>query len=339
MAQQPQKSDALAVFKVSAPAIRKLASKHVNIERLMSLALEARARTPQLAQCSIESMVQFCKTCAQWGTDRVGAGGVWPVPFKNKNTGQYEMQAIPDWRLLIGKAKSAGVITHASADIVRDGEEFDYERGLSPSLTHRPKLGNQKPVIAAYCVFVLPDGTRDFVVMDGEELGKIKRSSKASQIGPWVDWPEEMMKKSVVRRAMKQFQGAESANALNQMIEADDRVVGLDLDMPEPITMPVLTETAESAQPPQAQTEPQTQPSVPPSSTQSLDTRPISEPQQKRLYAIMRGAKVEDPLLKDYLAETWGIEHVKDIQRYQYESVCAWVESQAQQPRSPGQEG
>ena len=322
---QPQKADMLAVFKASAPAIRKIASQHVNIERLMSLALEARARTPLLAQCSIESMVQFCKTCAQWGTDRVGAGGVWPVPFKNKTTGQYEMQAIPDWRLLIGKAKSAGVITHASADIVRDGDEFDYERGLLPSLTHRPKLGNKQAVIAAYCVFVLPDGTRDFVVMDGEDLGKVRRSSKASQSGPWVDWPEEMMKKTVVRRAMKQFQGAESANALNEMIEADDRVVGLDLDMPEPISMPVLTETAESAQPPQAQTETQPKPQATPQAEQPADTRPISEPQAKRLYAIAMKAGWNDEDIHECI-KLYGYEHTKEIARKDYEAICTDLE-------------
>ena len=322
---QPQKSDALAVFKSSAPAIRKLASKHVNIERLMSLALEARARTPLLAQCSIESMVQFCKTCAQWGTDRVGAGGVWPVPFKNKTTQQYEMQAIPDWRLLIGKAKAAGVITHASADIVRDGEAFDYERGLVPSLTHRPKLGNKEAVIAAYCVFVLPDGTRDFVVMDGEDLGKVRRSSKASQSGPWVDWPEEMMKKTVVRRAMKQFQGAESANALNEMIEADDRVVGLDLDMPEPISMPILTETAESAQPPQAQTETQPKPQATPQAEQPAATRPISEHQAKRLYAIAMKAGWNDEDIHECI-KLYGYEHTKEIARKDYEAICTDLE-------------
>jgi len=320
---QPQKADMLAVFKASAPAIRKIASQHVNIERLMSLALEARARTPLLAQCSIESMVQFCKTCAQWGTDRVGAGGVWPVPFKNKTTGQYEMQAIPDWRLLIGKAKAAGVITHASADIVRDGEEFDYERGLVPSLAHRPKLGNKEAVIAAYCVFVLPDGTRDFVVMDGEDLGKVRRSSKASQSGPWVDWPEEMMKKTVVRRAMKQFQGAESANALNEMIEADDRVVGLDLDMPEPISMPILTETAESAQPPQAQTE--TQPQATPQAAQPADTRPISEPQAKRLYAIATKAGWNNEDIHQCI-KLYGYAHGEEITRKDYQAICTDLE-------------
>ena len=321
---QPQKADMLAVLKASAPAIRKIASQHVNIQRLMSLALEARARTPLLAQCSIESMVEFCKTCARWGTDRVGAGGVWPVPFKNKNTGQYEMQAIPDWRLLIGKAKAAGVITHASADIVRDGEEFDYERGLVPSLTHRPKLGNKEAVIAAYCVFVLPDGTRDFVVMDGEDLGKVRRSSKASQSGPWVDWPEEMMKKTVVRRAMKPFQGAESANALNEMIEADDRVVGLDLDMPEPISMPILTETAESAKPPQATPAPDipAQPSTNPHPSPDLKAGAvvISVPQLNRLHAIAKTSGWSDEDIYQCI-KLYGYEHTKEIRRDDYKSI------------------
>lgn len=103
---------------------------------------------------------------------------------------------------------------------------------------------------------------------------------------------------------------------------------------------PQPTSGEQSIQPPAPTPQPASEPQSPalPPAGQPLDTRPISEPQQKRFYAIMRGAKVEDPLLHDYLAETWGIEHVKDIQRHQYEQVCLWVESQGK-TRAPGEEG
>jgi recombination protein RecT len=218
------------------PELKRLAPKYLNLSRLMALALEAKMKNELLAKCSIASVVAFCKQCAEWGTDRVGAGGVWAVPFWNKTTASYDMKAIPDWRLLVEKAKKAKAITHARPDVVREGDTFKEISGMRPDLIHEPLKEKTGAVIAAYCVYTLPDGTRDFVVMSATELEKVRKSSKAKDDGPWISWPEEMMKKTVVKRTMKLFEGA--SVELTALLEADNAVFGIDLTPQEPITMP-----------------------------------------------------------------------------------------------------
>jgi len=237
------------------PELRRLAPQYVNVNRLLALAIEAKMRNSLLAKTSIASVVAFCKRCAEWGTDRVGAGGVWPVPFWNSKTNSYDMTPIPDWRLLIEKAKKAKAITHATAEIVRERDKFSFARGMHPELVHVPALGAQGKIIAAYCLYTLPDGSKDFVVMSWGEIEAIRNRSKAwltyqkdqTKVSPWNTDEGEMTKKTVVKRAMKLFEGA--SIELTQLLEADHAVMGFEpLPEPAPITMPVaLTSAGEAA--------------------------------------------------------------------------------------------
>jgi len=58
------------------------------------------------------------------------------------------------------------------------------------------------------------------------------------------------------------------------------------------------------------------------------DVRPISEPQQKRLFAIAKKRGVEANQIKGHLA-LMGIESTSDIKRQDYGSIIAWIESGA----------
>jgi recombination protein RecT len=244
-------SNELAVMlKNHLPEIRAIAPKYVNPERLTALALQAKMRNPLLAQCSPESVINFCLKCAEAGTDRVGAGGMWAVPFRNNKTGKYEMAAIPDWRLLIEKARRAKVIKNAWAEAVYDADVFSYEMGLNPNLIHKPKLGKERGrLIYIYAVITLPDGEKTFTVMRKEEIDAIRARSKAATAGPWVTDYSQMAIKTCLKRALKVFEGA--SPELTKLIDADNAVVGYaDLDIEpiaEPKELPVAPVAAEPA--------------------------------------------------------------------------------------------
>ena len=215
------------------PELRKIAPKYVNVQRLTALAIEAQMRNPLLAKSSPVSVLNFCKKCAETGTDRVGAGGMWAVPFWNNKANCYDMTPIPDWRLLIEKAKKSKAISHATAEIVREGDLFSYSRGMRPDLQHQPVLGNKGKIIAAYCVYTLPDASRDFMVMDWNEIESIRNRSKAwqnyerdhSKSCPWNTDEAEMSKKTIVKRAMKLFEGA--SIELTKLLDTDNVVNGV----------------------------------------------------------------------------------------------------------------
>lgn len=264
----PQQSLAAMLAK-AAPDLKKLAPKYVSIQRLTALAIEATQRNQTLSRCSPMSVLNFCKRCVEWGTDRVGAGGVWPVPFWNSKANCFDMQPIPDWRLLIERSKKARAITDAYADAVYSNDHFDYQRGTHPELIHKPVRGDRGKLTEVYCVYALPDGTKNFVVMDWEsEIVPIRNRSKAwiawqqKKVScPWVTDEAEMGKKTVVKRTMKMFEGA--SPELTAMLATDNLFNGtedIDFEPRLPIAMPkAIGETtpdppADSGQPSDAGT-------------------------------------------------------------------------------------
>jgi recombination protein RecT len=267
-----------AALALALPEIRTLAPKYCNPERLVAIALQAQMHNPLLAQCTPASVVAFCKRCAEVGTDRIGAGGMWPVPFRRKDGG-YDMTPIPDWRLMVEKAKRAKAIKHATADAVYAADEFRYSRGLAPELVHVPaRCADRGDLVAAYCVYVLPDGERDFVVMERAEVDAIRARSKARDAGPWVTDFSEMAKKTAVKRAMKTFDGA--SIELTRAIETDNEYLGygaIDIDARPPVAMPRLKEPQLAATEEQPKPQ-QPQAAEPPAATNKEPAAPDTLP-------------------------------------------------------------
>lgn len=233
------------ILESAKPELQRLSAKYVNIDRLIGLALEMYKR-PDLAKCSPMSILAFCKKCAEWKTDRIGPGGVWPVAFKG------ELTAIPDWRFLVQKAKDGGAIKHATAEEVFENDVFSYSRGMYPTLEHIPATSNRGEFIGAYCVYTLPDGSKDFQFMAADEIEHIRSLAPGKNSPAWVNHPGEMRKKTVVRRTMKIFEGA--SVELSKILEADAAAMGyIDVEAVErkPVAMPTaLTPKDESVEPP-----------------------------------------------------------------------------------------
>lgn len=217
--------------------LREVAPKWLSVERLTRLALAARSRNHALAECTADSFLLFCMRCAETGLEPIGAGGAWPVPFRNKHTGKREVQFIPDWRGLIFLAKKSGQIKHAYGEVVCAKDEIDYEKGADPRLIHKPNLKERGEVIGAYCIVVLPDDSKHIEYMAKDEIEAIRKRSKAKDEGPWVtDWGQ-MAIKTVVKRALKPFAASPE---MQTAIEFDNQAIGIALPEPiEPVAMPV----------------------------------------------------------------------------------------------------
>lgn len=218
------KNELMVALEAARPEIVALAAGAFNPNRAFAIVVET-AKRPELARCSKLSMVAAVKRMAELGTERVGAGGVWLVPYGDQAT------VIPDWRLLINRAREAGVVKHVFAEVVREGDTFAWERGFNSNLTHKPGAG-RGAVVAAYCVIILSDGEKDFAVMDKAEIDAVRKRSRAGDKGPWVTDYNEMAKKTVVRRALKAFAGADER--LTRVLDADRDEFDFDLQ-PDPI--------------------------------------------------------------------------------------------------------
>jgi recombination protein RecT len=290
----------------AAPKLAAVAPKHLKVDRMTRLLLAATMRNPKILQCSQASILQFAMKCSETGLEPIGAGGAWPVPYENRKAGTVELQFIPDYRGLINAAKKAGCIKDAYAEVVKANDDFDYELGLEPRLTHKPARGNRGDLESAYCIIVFPDDTRRFVVMDADEIAGIRSRSKASNYGPWQTDEAEMWKKTVVRRAMKPFSGA--SPELTAAIEADNAVSGITFER-EPIPMPkAKTAAAELPAPGDEDT------GSPGDEQPAQDPEPdVVDTPQRTLAKALAGAGISEADFFGYMKDEHGFKRVRMV--------------------------
>lgn len=183
-------------------ALAKVLPRHISIERLCMVTLQAVTQQPLLLQCSPNSIIHSLLQAAQLGLEVGGGlGHGYLVPYKDKQ-GAYRAQFIPGYRGLMDLARRGGAVADIEARIVREGDSLTVEYGLSPSLLHTP-ASDADEVKGAYAIATFPSGAKKFDWMSKKEIDKIRTRSRAGQAGPWVTDYEEMCKKTVVRRLCK----------------------------------------------------------------------------------------------------------------------------------------
>jgi recombination protein RecT len=215
--------------------LAEVASSAMKPDDLIRMALMAASRQPELAKCSRSSIVRSLLDAAALGIKPGGLmGRGWLVPRWNKRTGELECAFDPGWRGLIDVARRSGEVRRVEAHVVYERDEFVIEHGLDTRLIHRPCLdGARGDIVAAYAVAWYRDGGRQLEVLLREDIDKIRRAS-ASKSGPWVDWYDEMARKSAVRRLCKYLPYdpvLEDALEMATAAEQDDGPQPIDVDV------------------------------------------------------------------------------------------------------------
>ncbi len=139
----------------------------------------------------------------------------------------------PSYRGLCDIATGTGCVSWVHAEIYREGERFTL-RGVNEPPVHErnPFLKERGEVLGAYCVAKLPGGDYLTECMSIEDLHKIRDSSeswKKNQSGPWKDWPEEMMRKSVVRRAFKMWPKSKEFEPIAEAVNISNENEGIEM--------------------------------------------------------------------------------------------------------------
>lgn len=179
--------------------------KHCTPERMLAVAMTAIQRTPKLLDCSPQSVIGAIVQASQLGleVDQV-LGHAYLVPFFNSKTKQLECQLIPGYKGLVDMARRSGKLAKVTARIVFENDTYEFHYGLDEKLIHRPSQTDEPgPMIAAYAVATMTDGTQQFEWMWKRQIDKIRDGSPASKSGPWVTDYDEMAKKTALRRLCK----------------------------------------------------------------------------------------------------------------------------------------
>lgn len=131
------------------------------------------------------------------------------------------------YRGLIHIARQEGAISKAKAEIVCENDHFEY-RGPFREPVHQfnPFSKERGDIVGVYCHAILPDGSSMVETMPIDEVWKIRDLSMAyarKKSGPWITFQEEMIKKTVIKRASKTWP---DAPRLAEAIQYLDQVAG-----------------------------------------------------------------------------------------------------------------
>ena len=191
-------------------------------ERFARIALTAVRLTPKLAECSMPSFAAALMTCAQLNLEPGPQGHAYLIPYKGECTFQL------GYKGLLELVYRSGLMSSVYAEVVYRAEvergKFKFAMGLERQLSHEIDLLDDcrdGELVAAYAVAEMKDGTRNFVVLSKKEIERAKASSSSARYGsgPWSTSPEEMWKKTALKRLCKWLpQSVEAARA----IELDD---------------------------------------------------------------------------------------------------------------------
>lgn len=138
-----------------------------------------------------------------------------------------DLQFQVDYKGSIKLAKKYAVrpVDEIYARIVREGDEFSEEvRDNEPVINFKPKPFNNGKIIGAFAVCQYKDGGAKVEVMSIEQLDAAKRMSKAQTGTAWKFFPEEMYKKTVIRRLCKGIP-IELENSTQEALMHDDTVI------------------------------------------------------------------------------------------------------------------
>jgi len=171
--------------------------KHLTKERFLRMMLTCIRQVPKLATCDQSSVLGAMFELAQMGLEpNTPLGQAFLVPYKSK------AQALIGYKGFIAMADRAGLVLNA--EVVYEGDFFEYALGTDPFIKHRPTddAKARGEITHAYSVVRYPDGRTSFKLINRLEVERAIQSSSSPKAldgqqkvaAPWY-W-----RKTAVRR-------------------------------------------------------------------------------------------------------------------------------------------
>lgn len=183
-----------------APEFKAALPAHVPVEKFTRVAMTAIQNNPDLVNADRRSLFGAVVRLAQDGLLPDGREAAL-VMFGNK------AQAMPMIAGVLKKIRQSGDVAKISAQVVYENDHFTVKYGFDEDVEHSPPPLDKprgKP-IGAYATAVLKDGSQLLEVMSLEQIEKVRSVSRSGKNGPWVQWWDEMARKTVMRRLSKRL--------------------------------------------------------------------------------------------------------------------------------------
>lgn len=176
----------LAIFedtlKPLAPRFEQALAGAIPVERLMRSIMVSIERTPKLLQADRQSLLNASMSAACLALEVDGiTGQAFFVPFAGK------AQLIIGYKGMNTLGARSGF--SIQGEVVREGDEFDYELGDKGFVRHKPKLGNRGPILAAWATASSLHRPSLVSVLGIDDIMAIKDKSPGAKMtdSPWRD--------------------------------------------------------------------------------------------------------------------------------------------------------
>jgi len=135
-------------------------------------------------------------------------GLAYLIPRKHKHDEPPRVVLDISYMGLIAIGVETGAILCAKSELVYASDSFIYKGPMVKPVHECDPFAGEKDrglLRGGYCQAMLPSGEFLIEVMSITDMDKIRDKSEAfkKNVGPWMDWPEEMQKKCLVKRAAK----------------------------------------------------------------------------------------------------------------------------------------
>lgn len=185
----------------------------IPVQKFIRTTVTAVQMNPSLLDADRRSVLAACMKAAQDGLLIDGREAA--VVCYGKNA-----QYMPMIGGLLKKLRNSGELATIAAHVAYENDEFRYELGDEERIVHKPSLvGGRGNPIAVYAIAKTKDGAVYREVMSLEQVEQVRSVSKAKNNGPWVQWWDEMARKTVLRRLMKRLPSSADVDAL---LESDN---------------------------------------------------------------------------------------------------------------------
>jgi len=276
--------------------------RHLNPERMLRVMTHCIHKTPKLADCDFATLLGAMQACASLGLEpNTPLGHAYLIPFNvSAKLPDGTWQKKPSVNLIIGYrgyidlARRSGTLVNIHADVVYEGDDFDFAYGSGQHLMHRPRGTRGKP-IEAYAFAKLKDGeafevlpyARVLEIRDNSEGYKSAAAAaakyKKDNDSPWVKHEHEMAAKTMVRRLAKWLPlSLEFANAarLDEMSETGrvDYTAFIDADIETGLAAAEIEHDPETGEVKQIEA----QPAVPAPEVRAQPAQVVAAPAAKK---------------------------------------------------------
>jgi recombination protein RecT len=170
----------------------------VSPDAFIRAAITSAQLNPEIQACTWQSLWNSCLRACRDGLLPDGQEGAI-VPYKSTATW------IPMYSGLLRRFRRSGQFKWVCAGLVREGEMFEHWITQDGEhFRHVPGDDISRPILRIYALASTKEGGVFVTVLPIAEANKIRNMSRATRDdSPWKQWPEEMYKKTALRRLCK----------------------------------------------------------------------------------------------------------------------------------------